>query len=335
MSDQVFHYFPYLDEYLRRMIWKFYFTAPRIHVIHEPTAPVFDPEVIHLTCTSFDAESNIPVPSYLHWDIDRESRQVAQGLKPKRERIENFLKPVNAGSIIFDEWPVEPTTPPENPVRKVAPVDIDWDNDWLYFYSPRSSFSFASLRVREDWVAKISKLAVCEPMETVSSIRDRRSPDQPRNPEAATEYRIPPGRTIELLCRLKGLRELHVVVSTDNMPAIARSDPNGEEGKWCKHLRRNSVGFVSWDDYRTVNNRVEARRYGLGSPTMLWAFQFYETVSKTQPELGFIVNSAVDVDGWQLEDGSYHRRLRTELPALPEPILVDGEEFTIEITEPS
>lgn len=335
MTDQVFHFFPYLDEYLRRMIWKFYFTAPRIHVIHEPTAPVSDPEVIHLTCTSFDAESNIPVPSYLHWDIDRESRQVAQGLKPRRERIENLLKPVNAGSILYNAWPVEPTTPPENPVQRVAPVDIDWENDWFYIYSPKSSFASASLRVREDWVPKITKLAICEPVETVTSVQDRIRPDVPRTPETAREYLISPVRTIELLHRLKALRELHVVVCTDNIPSIARSDPKGEEGKWCEHLRRNGLGFVSWDDYRTVNNRVEARRYGLGSPDMFQVFQRYELMCSSREGIQGIVYSGVDVDGWQLEDGSYHRRLRSELPAPPEPIIVDGEEFTIEITEPS
>lgn len=330
MTDQVFHFFPHLDEYLRRMIWKFYFTAPRIHVIHESARPLDGSEVVHLACTTFDAESNIPVPSYLHWDIDRESRQVAQGLKPKRERIENLLRPIKTGTILSEAPQVEP---PETPVGKVAPVDIDWENDWIYIYSPDSVLPSLSLRVREDWVAKITKLAICEPMVINTPIYHRNIPNIPGNLEDIRDGYFP-RLTSSLLHRLMALQEIEVVICTDNVSSIAKSDPNGEEGGWCEQLPRNSVGFVSWHDYEKVNKRVEARRYGLGSPAMLSVHRKYENSWRHDRGKKSALGMSVDIDGWQLGDRSYHRRRRGGLPAPPEPIIVDGEEFTIEVTEP-
>lgn len=123
-----FHLFPRLDEYLRRIVWQFYFLGPRVYVIQEPGSIAEAADVIRLTCATFDAELKIQVPSYLHRDINRESRQVALGLKRRRMSIERILEP----------------------------FDVDWENDWFYLCIPPSRWA----SVRGDWMAKIQKLAL-------------------------------------------------------------------------------------------------------------------------------------------------------------------------------
>lgn len=289
MMSREFHLFPLLDEYLRRMVWKFYFLDPdlRVHVIQEPGSNAEAADVIRLTWTTFDAESKIQVPSYLHRDINRESRQVALSLKLRRTLIGRILEPIDAGSVLHEAWLGEPTIPIDSPLGKVAPVNVDWENDWFYLYIPISRWASVS----GDWVAKIQKLAL---------------PDIPKSeaPEGYSPVILNP-EILKLLGdflnRCPSVKEISVV-ACDDIPMFAGTDSYGKDGKWCKHLQRDGSRFASWADCIRVNDQVEL-------PSVYQGSHFFCT--RTLP-LERKVELVV--------------RGRGEFADLPKPNVVNGEE---------
>lgn len=332
---EVFHLFPQLDEYLRRMVWKFYFESPRIHVIHEPAAPAYDPEVIELTCTTFDATFNLPIPSYLHYNIDHESRQIALGLKPKRERIQRLLKPVATPSVFHAQWPTDPVELGHNPPTDGPPIDIDWDNDLFYICSPESGLPFASLRRRGDWVGKIQKLAIAQPFETPTTALNRPSPAAPRALENVRHFRFNATILEDTLSAFGSLREMSVVCLPP--ASLSMTDAQDEEYDVSSDgFVRDESGFVPFGDYLKQKSGVENRRLGRNTTdTTRIYLALQERLTAMGKLTGISLKKCIDIDGKQLPDGSYHRRKRGSLSRPSNATSVDDAGFSFNVTEAS
>lgn len=318
------------------MVWKFYFESPRIHVIHEPVAPIYDPEIVELTCTTLDAVSNIPVPSYLHYDIDRESRHVALGLKPKRERIQRPLNPIASPSIFHARWPTDPAGLDDNAPKHVSPIDVDWTDDLFYICSPSSGLPFASFKRRGSWVRRIQKLALAQPFDTPTTAMDRVSPETPRSTQNLSYLRFTDMTIEETIRTFESVRELSVVCLPSSQLA-ATDEQDEEHGTSNKSMSRDEFGFTLFGEYLKQKAGVENRRFERNTTDTTRLFLALQERFTTNGKLHeVVIKKCVDIDGRQLPDGSYRRRKRGCLPRTPtiSTIPTGGDlEFSFHLTE--
>lgn len=351
-SPTDFQCFPRMDEYLRRMVWRYYYESPRIHVVHEATAPEMDPEVIELTCSSFDATHNMPVATFHHHDINRESRAVALLVQRLhgRERLRNMLQPLTTPSIFHREWPMIPAEwswrqhHQEHGGVMMPPVDVDWANDLIYICSPASGLPFASFwRGHGGWASKIQRLALALPFETITTAMARPHPTIPRNLVVPSTFGFNAntlGRMFDVFTSLKEILvvslppSIPVASSMADQPMVAHDNDNvddDEDGN-DDDIKRDEWGFITFSDYLKQKHGVENRRFSRNTTDTT---RIYLSVQQQRPEgCNVKVSKCVDLDGRQLANGRYRRRSRGWLPKPQMNPVVDGNEFTFVVSGP-
>ena len=308
-----FHLFPQLDEYLRRLVWKFYFDAPRIHVLHDPYPTIgpnerVDYDVILTNCTILDASTNIPVSSYIRYDIDRESRHVALGLKPKRERIHPLPEKKSLSTTHFNIRTPHTSHTRSIPVGRNDPIDIDWTNDLFYFYSPSSGVHIKGARRRYALSAKIQNIALAYPFQTRLISKDRTEPTEPKPQYFEFDHR----NVNDMFKTLPPVREILVAA----LPPPPISDDAGQEAAPATSsndhgLERDEFGFVPFVDYLRTPQREQARRIRaavMDTARIHIAIQTHLELTKRLDAVS--VKKCVDIDGWEPLDGTYQRQKR-------------------------
>lgn len=366
LSPIDFQCFPRMDEYLRRMVWRYYYESPRIHVIHEAGAPEIDPEVIELTCSSFDATHNIPVATFHHHDINRESRAVALLVQRLhgRERLRNMLQPLPTPSIFHREWPTQPTEwksksrsrrqhQQEHGGVMMPPVDVDWANDLIYVCSPASGLPFASFwRGHGDWASKIQRLALAQPFETPTTAMARPRPTIPRDDVEPSTFRFNANTLGQMFDVFTGLKEILIVSLPPSIPVAssladqsmaANDDDNDDHDDHDDNdnddhvnddndIKRHEWGFITFSDYLRQKHGVENRRFSRNTTDTT---RIFLSVEQQRPEgCNVKVRKCVDLDGRQLANGKYRRRSRGWLPKHRMNPVVDGNEFTFVVSGP-
>ncbi|KAI0010505.1 hypothetical protein F4779DRAFT_616472 [Xylariaceae sp. FL0662B] len=273
-----FEYFNYLPKELRLLIWEFYFSSPRLHVVHPKSESRAGPDpprdVLFFDCTVLDAGTNIaiqdgPLPSW----INHEAHAVAAVSKPRR-------RPVDLARGLVERYPGQRWAPhPEAWGIAAQPVYVSWDSDMLYVCVRNAEQAFQSLR-HTSWCDRVRRLGLLVPL-----VRHGNDIHQP----------IPygtPNSICTVLQAMKSLEKLSIVLL-----------PTPEAAEAVCSRRRDAFGFVPYVDY--------LRDAGLDSSHMSYvrcALSFKKALSCIQKEIK--LERVVDVDFRYCDVGHYQRRER-------------------------
>lgn len=284
---------------LRVLIWEFYFTAPRIHLIQQALPHEVPPQRASsedkkakakagnfLTWITFDTGTNQRVSGCLRTDINQEARSVAKKVGLRKTIKREMLRDEERWRAFDDAYI---TT-----IIKQKRVDVDWANDLFYVFDPKSLMPLLGIG-RSIFSRNIQHLAFAVPWQcpAPNKVSQRlglsfqchwlaKAPKHFEQIKTITVVTLPPGEASE--------RHTKAIPSS-----ICSRDAYGFTSvkKYHKHSTFQYSSSTIIQDTRIA---IGARR----------DFNIHHRKSKAKP----VVVRAVDVDFISSKDGKYERRVK-------------------------